>query len=85
MKKDKHKSKIILFWNKICAIFTKIKNVMKKLIYSIFGDPIPKSKGIIGTSSGKLIMDKKVFYKREDVQETIRKIQESRESLESTN
>lgn len=57
---------------------------MKKFIYYLFGDPIPKNKGIIGTNSGRLIVNKKVFYKREDVKETIKKIKESREaSLDS--
>ncbi len=85
MEKDRIKGRKNLFWNKICTIFTKRGSVMKKIIYSIFGDPIPKSKGIIGTSSGKLVMDKKVFYKREDVKATIRKMQESREPLEPAN
>ena len=50
---------------------------MKKLIYYIFGKPIPKSKGIRGTNSGKLIIDKKIFYKREDVKRTIENIKQS--------
>ena len=54
---------------------------MKKIVYSIFGKPIPKSKGIRGTHSGKLIIDKKVFYKRDDVQQTIKEIKESNAQL----
>jgi len=54
---------------------------MKKIIYSIFGKPIPKSKGIRGTNSGKLIIDKKIFYKRDDVQRTIKGIKESNAQL----
>ena len=50
---------------------------MKRLIYFIFGNPIPKCKGFVGTNSGKLIMDKKIFYKREDVKKVIKKIQDS--------
>ena len=50
---------------------------MKKIVYSIFGKPIPKSKGVRGTSSGKLIIDKKVFYKRADVKRTIEHIKQS--------
>ena len=50
---------------------------MKRLIYFMFGNPIPKCKGIVGTNSGKLIIDKKIFYKREDVKKVIKKIQDS--------
>jgi hypothetical protein len=50
---------------------------MKKIVYSIFGKPIPKSKGVRGTNSGKLIIDKKVFYKRADVKRTIQDIKQS--------
>lgn len=59
-----------LFWNRICYIFVKI-DFMKEFIYLLFGQPIPKSKGVIGTKSGKLVLDKKVFYKRKDVRATI--------------
>ena len=54
---------------------------MKGIIYKIFGEPISNEKGIRGTSSGKLYLDKKVFYKRDDVQETIKKIKSSNLSI----
>jgi hypothetical protein len=50
---------------------------MKKIVYSIFGKPIPKSKGVRGTYSGKLVIDKKVFFKRDDVKRTIEDIKRS--------
>ena len=50
---------------------------MRDFIYSLFGKPIPESKGVRGTSSGKLVMDKKVFYKRNDVQDTFKRIKNS--------
>lgn len=50
---------------------------MKKIVYSIFGKPIPQSKGVRGTNSGKLVIDKKVFYKRADVKRTIENIKKS--------
>jgi hypothetical protein len=54
---------------------------MKKIVYSIFGQPIPKSKGVRGTNSGKLIIDKKVFFKRDDVKRTIEDIKKSNVQL----
>ncbi len=36
-----------------------------------------KDKGLRGTSSGKLYVDKAVFYKRSDVQESIKKLKDS--------
>lgn len=51
---------------------------MKKIIYKIFGQPIDPKKGIKGTDSGKLYIDKKVFFQRDDVKETIKKIKDSR-------
>lgn len=50
---------------------------MRKLVYKIFGKPIARSKGIRGTNSGKLYIDKKVFFKRDDVKETIESIRKS--------
>ena len=50
---------------------------MEKLVYKIFGDPIARNKGIRGTDSGKLYIDKKVFYKRDDVKQTIEEIKAS--------
>ena len=50
---------------------------MKKIIYFIFGKPIPYDLGIRGTRSGKLFIDKKVFYKRKDVKQTIESLKQS--------
>lgn len=36
-----------------------------------------KSKGFRGTTSGKLYVDKSVFYKRADVQKAIKELKES--------
>lgn len=52
--------------------------MIKRLIYRIFGQPIPKDFGIRGTKSGKLYIDKKVFFKRKEVQDTIKSIQNSK-------
>lgn len=61
---------------------------MRKLIYHIFGNPIPREKGLRGTSDGKLYIDKKVFYKRPEVKEAIEKMESSmaiKEQLELSN
>ena len=50
---------------------------MKSIVYKLFGKPIARSKGIRGTNSGKLYIDKKVFFKRNDVKETIDNIKKS--------
>ena len=52
-----------------------MKDKIKEIIFKIFGKPIPKSKGIRGTNSGKLFIDKKVFYKRADVKDVVKKIE----------
>lgn len=47
-------------------------------LFSLFNKK-PKSKdtGLRGTSEGRLYVDKKVFYKRPEVIEAIRKLKES--------
>ncbi len=50
---------------------------MKKIIYKILGEPIPRDKGVRGTSSGKLYIDKKVFYKRKEVQDAVESMKKS--------
>ena len=52
---------------------------MKKLIYWLFGKPITPDfdTGLRGTIDGRLYVDKKVFYKREDVRREIQKIKNS--------
>jgi len=70
-------NKIKTFVKRIFSIFEYIPLKMKKLVYKIFGEPIARDLGIRGTRSGKLIIDKKVFYKREDVKRTIEHIKSS--------
>ena len=61
-----------MFWNKICSIFDELnKLTMEKLMYKIFGEPVSRDKGIRGTTSGKLYIDKKVFFKRAEVKKII--------------
>lgn len=67
-------NKIKLLWNKFWSIFD-IK--MKKILYKILGEPIPREKGVRGTSSGKLYIDKKVFYKRKEVQDAVESMKKS--------
>jgi hypothetical protein len=50
---------------------------MKKIIYKLFGQPISNKKGVKGTSSGRLYLDKKVFFIRPDVQDTIKRMKNS--------
>ena len=52
---------------------------IKEIIYKILGQPIDPKKGIRGTSTGKLYLDKKVFFQRDDVKNTINKIKKSRD------
>lgn len=50
---------------------------MEKLVHKIFGKPISRDKGVRGTSSGKLYIDKKVFFRRPDVKKIIEDIYNS--------
>lgn len=51
---------------------------MKKIIYSIFGQPIaPTNTGLVGSIDGRLFIDKAVFFSRADVQSVIREVSES--------
>ena len=50
---------------------------MKNILHKIFVKPIPREKGLRGTSSGKLYIDKKVFYKRKEVQDAVRSMKKS--------
>ena len=50
---------------------------MKNTLYKIFGKPIPRYKGLRGTSSGKLYVDKKVFYKRKEVKDAVSSMKKS--------
>lgn len=76
------KTKILLIWNYICSIFMKTNFKMKKIVYKIFGEPISNEKGIKGTSSGKLYIDKKVFFVRPEVKEAIKRMKDS-ENIQS--
>tara|TARA_B100001063_G_C16597112_1_gene468698 strand:- start:558 stop:782 length:225 start_codon:yes stop_codon:yes gene_type:complete len=67
-------NKIKWTFNQIFSIFD---NKMKKIIYKILGEPIPRDKGVRGTSSGKLYIDKKVFYKRKEVQDAVESMKKS--------
>lgn len=76
MKKLTEKKSI---WNKICINFVNLNIFnMKKLMYSIFGEPTPRDRGIRGTDAGKLYIDKKVFFKRDDVKRVISDIYSSK-------
>ena len=50
---------------------------MKDIVYKIFGRPVSKDIGLRGKSSGELYVDKRVFYKRSDVQKVIKNIKNS--------
>ena len=66
-------------WNKICCIFEILNRfTMEKLMYRIFGQPISRDRGVRGTVSGKLYIDKKVFFKRESVKNAISEIYASK-------
>jgi hypothetical protein len=53
--------------------------MLKNLIYKIFGKPtnLDFDTGLRGTTEGKLYVDKKVFYMREDVRAEIEKVKNS--------
>lgn len=55
---------------------------MKEIIFKLFGEPTSRDKGVRGTSSGKLFIDKKVFYNRSEVKALIKKMEDS-ESLKN--
>lgn len=75
--------KIKLFWNYICSIFIKVlkSNKMKAnkstLFKVLFDKPKTFDTGLRGTFSGRLYVDKKVFYGRKDVQKVIDEIRNS--------
>lgn len=52
---------------------------MKKLIYKLFGEPIisDTNSGIVGSSDGRLYIDKPTFYNRKDVQKVIESVKKS--------
>ncbi|MDG1803687.1 hypothetical protein [Flavicella sp.] len=50
---------------------------MKEIIFKLFGEPTSRDKGVRGTSSGKLFIDKKVFYNRAEVKAVIKKMENS--------
>lgn len=51
---------------------------MKKLIHWLFGKPNTSfDTGLRGTTDGRLYVDKKVFYMREDVRAEIEKVKNS--------
>ncbi|MEZ4793474.1 MAG: hypothetical protein R2783_08460 [Gelidibacter sp.] len=66
-------NKIELIWNKICDIFDimRIKNghITKNGVDT----------GVRATSGGKLYVEKKVFFKREDVRNVLKKVMGSEE------
>lgn len=52
---------------------------MKKIVYRIFGNPIaPANTGLIGSTDGRLFIDKSVFFARKDVQAVIKSVKESK-------
>lgn len=53
--------------------------MIKNLIYIIFGKPTNYDfdTGLRGTNEGKLYVDKKVFYMREDVRAEIERVKNS--------
>lgn len=67
--------KIKLIWYKICIIF----DIMKISIRE--GHIVRKGvdTGVRATINGKLYIDKKVFFKRDDVREVLRKVMSSKE------
>ena len=68
-----------MLWNKICSIFDILNEFeMKKLVYKLFGQPIaPANTGLVGTTDGRLFIDKSVFFARTDVQAVIKSVKES--------
>ncbi len=51
---------------------------MRKIIYRIFGNPIvPNNTGLVGSTDGRLFIDKAVFFARKDVQAVIKSVKES--------
>ena len=58
---------------------------MSKLSFSFISKPKDRDTGLRGSFSGRLHVDKKVFYKRKDIQQIITGIKESetiRQALE---
>jgi len=51
---------------------------MIELIKNIFPKPTPRELGIRGTNSGKLYVDKSVFYKRAEVKNIIDRVEGSK-------
>lgn len=72
--------KINLFWNRICFNFEVLTEIeMKKIVYKIFGNPIvPANTGLVGSTDGRLFIDKAVFFARKDVQAVIKSVKESK-------
>lgn len=68
-----------MIWNKICCIFGVInKFEMRKIVYRIFGNPIVSNNtGLVGSTDGRLFIDKAVFFARKDVQAVIKSVKES--------
>ena len=50
---------------------------MSNLSFSFIGKPKKIDTGLRGTSGGRLYVDKKVFYKRKDIQNIIDSIRKS--------
>ena len=69
-----------LFWNRICFNFEVLTEIeMKKIVYKIFGNPIvPANTGLVGSTDGRLFIDKAVFFARKDVQAVIKSVKESK-------
>lgn len=52
----------------------KIKCVIRRVMYRFLPTPKKEDTGLRGTFEGKLYVDKKVFYRRKDVKESIMNI-----------
>ncbi|WP_288954734.1 hypothetical protein [uncultured Polaribacter sp.] len=50
---------------------------MARISFSFIGKPKTKDTGLRGTFGGRLYVDKKVFYKRKDIQNIINEIKNS--------
>ena len=50
---------------------------MSRLSFSFFQKPKAKDTGLRGTSGGRLYVDKKVFFKRKDIQKIINEMKNS--------
>lgn len=66
-----------MLWNKICTIFAKLKLYTMTAIINLFKKSNPKDTGLRGTTEGRLYVDKKVFYNRQEVRDAIADLKKS--------